>query len=104
MPKLKVFASPCKNCLFSKDRIVPPERASEVIRQCIAKDKHFTCHVATIEGQDIVCRAFYDQAYDRIRGGKLIKALEENLVEFVPMPEGKEELLSWTQSKRSIIS
>lgn len=58
---MKVFKECCKNCLLSKDRIVSPQRAKEIIQNCKSKQIHFICHKASIEGKDIVCNAFYNQ-------------------------------------------
>ena len=37
----QIFNKPCKNCLFSKDRIVSQERANEIINDCVTNGKFF---------------------------------------------------------------
>ena len=37
---LKVFNKSCQNCLLSKDRIVSPERAKEIIEECKKKQMY----------------------------------------------------------------
>lgn len=56
---IKVFKTPCKNCLFSKDRIVSPQRAKGILKDCTKKQTHFICHKASMNGEDICCSRFY---------------------------------------------
>lgn len=56
---LKVFSSCCKNCLLSKDRIVSPERAKEIIEGCKEDQNYFICHKASMNDEEIVCSKFY---------------------------------------------
>lgn len=57
---LKVFKQSCKNCLFLKDRIVSKQRAKEIIDSCVKQQSHFICHKASINGESIICKSFYD--------------------------------------------
>lgn len=57
----KVFKEPCKNCLLSPDAIVSPDRRKEILQECAKEQKHFTCHKATMKGEDVCCRTFYDK-------------------------------------------
>lgn len=66
---LKVFNHSCQNCLLSKDRIVSPERAKEIIGECKKKQKHFICH----KSDDIVCRTFYDKLGHYSQGIRITK-------------------------------
>jgi hypothetical protein len=56
----KVCDKPCDQCLFSKDRIVSAQRVREILNDCKREDRHFACHKATMRGQDVCCRSFYD--------------------------------------------
>ncbi len=58
---LKVYKECCKNCLLSPDRIVSPQRAKDIIKNCAKDQTHFICHKATIENKEIVCKTFYDK-------------------------------------------
>ena len=56
---LKVFKTPCENCLFSDDKIVSNTRKKELLSNCQKTQTHFICHKATIKGEDAVCAGFY---------------------------------------------
>lgn len=71
---LKVYKKPCKNCLFSDDRIVSQERAKDIIEGCLQEDTYFICHKASMSGDDVCCNRFFakhkkDVAYLRISAG-----------------------------------
>lgn len=57
----QIFNKPCKNCLFSKDRIVSQERANEIINDCVTQGKFFICHKASMNGKDTACNRFFHQ-------------------------------------------
>jgi len=44
MTKMKVCEKKCDECLFSKNRIVPKERAQGIMRNIVRTDSHFMCH------------------------------------------------------------
>lgn len=75
-----VYERCCRECLFSANKIVSDVRKAEVIAS--AGDGHFTCHKASLIGEDVCCRGFYD------RGLSLAARLATilGLVEFVPLP------------------
>jgi len=61
----KVCSKQCQNCLVTADRIVSPEAAGEILKQCLEDDSFFVCHRATMgdlgEGNDqVMCKGFYD--------------------------------------------
>jgi len=56
--KVKVYDRPCKNCLFSKNRLVSPERAAELINEALQNGSFFVCHLATLNDENIACHAF----------------------------------------------
>jgi len=94
----KVYKKPCKNCLLSDDAIVSPERRSYIISNCTRKQTDFTCHVASIEGEDVCCHNFYKQHGHVSQLARIAERL--GAVEMVDLPE-KERLASHreTQSK-----
>ncbi len=55
-----VAAAPCKNCLLSKDRIVSPKRAKEIVDTAVKTSGHFICHVASLNDVDVCCSSFHD--------------------------------------------
>ena len=56
----KVKKECCGQCLFSADKIVSNQRRKSILNDCRKEDNHFICHKATIEGDDICCKGFYD--------------------------------------------
>lgn len=78
----KVTEERCDQCLFSPDKIVSNNRRKEVLKDCVKKDTYFICHKATIVGQEVCCKGFYDtQTCNLMRTAQRLGA-----VEFVPMP------------------
>lgn len=57
---LKVCATRCDECPFSPNKLVSAARRREILDDCKATDRYFTCHKGTIAGVEIVCRGFYD--------------------------------------------
>lgn len=87
MQMLKVYSDCCKNCLLSKDRIVSPIRAKEIIKECVEKQIHFICHKASINGEDIVCKSFFDKLGHR---SQLIRIAERlNAIEFIEQTDSE---------------
>lgn len=78
---LKVFKTRCDQCLFSKNRIVSNQRAAEIIKDCLKKQTYFICHKATIEGESVMCRGFYDEMGYHSQQLRIAERL--NAVEFV---------------------
>lgn len=73
----KVFDTPCKNCLLSKERLVSPERAKEMVKSCIKDQTHFICHKAQLNGQgDVCCKTFFDKIGDKINKIRVFKSLK----------------------------
>ena len=56
----KVKKECCGQCLFGKDKIVSSERKRDILSDCRQGDSHFICHKASIKGEDICCKGFYD--------------------------------------------
>ena len=36
-------------------------RRDEIIEDCVATQKHFVCHKASMQGKDVACRGFCDE-------------------------------------------
>lgn len=60
-PILLLAARPCDQCLTTRNRIVPGARAAEIIRDCRARNIHFTCHKGSLLGENIHCRGVHDR-------------------------------------------
>ena len=69
----------CDECLFSEGKIVSDERREEVLRECQRLNTHFICHKASINGQDVCCRGFFDEGRD----ARSRLASKLGLVEFI---------------------
>ena len=80
---LKVYNQSCQNCLLSKDRIVSPERAKEIIEECKKKQKHFIYH----KSDDVVCRTFYDKLGHYSQGIRIAERLD--MIKFVDYTDNK---------------
>jgi len=65
--ELLLAANKCGQCLTTPNRIVPSQRASEIIRDCMRNDVHFQCHKGSAAGLNVYCRGVHEvrpsQAY-----------------------------------------
>ncbi len=77
----KVYKTQCKNCLLSKDRIVPSYRANQIIKDCVKEQTHFICHKASLNNEDVCCRKFYEEFGNRVNKIQVFDMLK--MVEFV---------------------
>jgi hypothetical protein len=57
---LQVAAKRCNECLYSSSKIVPDDRRASLLADCRKSGRYFICHKATIRGDAVVCRAFFD--------------------------------------------
>lgn len=87
--EFKVCRKPCKQCLFSKNRIVTGAVAQDIIDDCLANDGWFECHKGTIRGDNICCRGFWDRYRNDVLPLRLVQMYLE-FVQFVD-PEGEQE-------------
>ena len=85
----KIYNKPCKNCLFSKDRIVSQERANEIIKDCTDNGKFFICHKASMNGKDTACNRFFHEYMNDDTSKLMIKM---GLLEFVEHEGNKKRL------------
>lgn len=64
---LKVCAKRCAECLFSSNHVVSGQaRVDEIVRRCERTGRYFICHKATIRGDAVVCRAFFDRGTNEL--------------------------------------
>lgn len=100
---LKVYKNCCKNCLLSKDRIVSPKRAKEIIQDCSQKQTYFICHKASMEEKDVVCANFYQTLGYRSQLVRIAQRL--NAVQFIDQPDSEKlptyEEISGKKTKKS---
>lgn len=55
------MAEQCDRCLFGPDPLVSRERRAELLDNCRQHGRSFECHLSTMRGEKVTCRAFYDQ-------------------------------------------
>ena len=90
---LKVYKECCGNCLLSKDRIVSPKRAKDLLQETKEKQSYFVCHKASMNGDEIVCKSFYDKLGYQ---SQMIRIAERiNAVQFVEQTD-KEKLIPYS--------
>lgn len=91
----KVYKRPCKNCLLTKNRIVSPERAGEIVSDCVQKQTHFVCHKSSMEGDEgVCCKKFYEEYGGAIQMARIAERL--NMIEMVEQPDS-ERLITWEE-------
>jgi hypothetical protein len=84
---LKVYSNCCKNCLLSKDRIVSSKRAKDILKGCVKNQTYFVCHKASMNGENIVCKSFFDKLG---HNSQLIRIAERlNAIQLVEQPDSK---------------
>ena len=91
---MKVYESTCNNCLLSKDSIVSPERRKNIIKDCTSNQQHFICHKATMKGDNVCCKTFYDKLGQYSQGIRIAERLD--MIEFIPQPDN-EKLPTWSE-------
>ena len=96
---LKVFKECCNNCLLSKDRIVSGARAKEIIKGCVRDQTHFVCHKASIKGEEIVCKTFFDQFGIYSQMARIAERL--NALEFVEQSDN-EKLVPYAKVSKTL--
>jgi hypothetical protein len=58
--QLLLANSPCAQCLTTRNRIVPGDRAANIVRSCRTEGVHFRCHKGDIAGLVVHCRGVHD--------------------------------------------
>ncbi len=58
--ELLLAAKCCGQCLTTRDRIVPGERAAQIIKDCRRSGTHFQCHKGSLAGLNLHCRGVHD--------------------------------------------
>lgn len=93
---LKVYKECCKNCLLSPDAIVSPGRVKQIVQYCAKNQTHFQCHKATMNGEDILCKTFFDKLGHKSQMVRIAERL--NMIEFVDQPD-HDKLLTYKEMK-----
>jgi hypothetical protein len=83
----KVCEKKCNQCLFTNDRIVDATRMRAILADCAKRDTHFNCHKASINGEEVCCRGFYEAR----TSNTMRMAQRLNMVQMVPVPVAKGE-------------
>jgi len=91
---MKVYKTPCKNCLLSKDAIVSPQRRGDLLNEIRQNGSYFVCHVASMKGEDVCCRRFYDQLGHESQLVRIAQRLK--IIEEVEQPES-DRLTPWNE-------
>ena len=91
---MKVFKECCKNCLLSPNKIVSGEAAKDIVQNCVQKQTHFICHKASMNGEEITCKNFFDRLGHHSQMVRIAERL--NVVRFVPQTD-TEKLPAWTE-------
>ncbi len=94
---LKVYRECFHICLLSKDRIVSPKRAKDLLNEIAEKQSYFVCHKASMNGQEIVCKTFFDKLGHRSQMIRIAERL--NAVQFVEQ-NNTEKLKSYASMNR----
>lgn len=98
---LKVYKECCHNCLLSKDRIVSPKKAKDLLKEIAKKQTYFVCHKASMNEEEIVCKTFFDKLGHQ---SQIIRIAERlNAVQFVEQ-NNNEKLTSYTSMKERVKS
>ena len=78
---LKVYQECCHNCLLSKDRIVSPKKAKQLLEEIKEKQSYFVCHKASMNNEEIVCKKFFDELGHQSQMIRIAERL--NAVQFI---------------------
>ena len=58
---MNVQNKPCRQCLFSKNKIVSDKRKDDLIETCERDKTFFVCHKSSIKGGRTCCRGYFDK-------------------------------------------
>lgn len=74
---MKIQKAKCNQCLFTKNRIVTPKRAMEIIKDSLRDDTYFACHKTKLKGikNDVCCRGFWDTNKNNFNLGRIMQRL-----------------------------
>lgn len=90
---LRIYKSPCKNCLFTKNRIVSPRAADEYIQKNRKQHTAFECHISSMsddpEQNNVCCYNYWKEYQDKSLLFALARSL--NVIRFQPMPRHKKK-------------
>ena len=94
---LQIYKECCQNCLLSPNRIVSGKRAKEIINGCVKNQTHFQCHKATLRGEDIMCKSFFDSFGHYSQMVRIAGRLD--MLKYVPQPDA-EKLPTYEEMKK----
>jgi len=77
--------------------LVSPEAVKAIVDESLQNGTYFICHKATVCGQDVCCRNFYDKLGDKSNLIRIAQRL--GVVEFVELPEDKGGFISYNEQK-----
>ena len=83
----KVYKTCCNNCLFSEDAIVSPKKRVSLLKEISQKQSHFVCHKASMQGEDVCCRKFYDNFGHQSQMIRIAERL--GMLKFVDQPNSE---------------
>ena len=72
---------------MSKDRIVSPKIAKDLLNEIKEKQSYFVCHKASMNGEEIVCRKFFDKLGHQSQMIRIAERL--NVVQFVEQTDAE---------------
>lgn len=98
--QLKVCDKQCDECLFTKNKIVTDKRRDELLSTVDARTDYFICHKASIVGEKVMCRGFYEKYGNVSILISLGKSL--NLISFVDVMEIMRNKLNKIRSRRKL--
>jgi hypothetical protein len=84
---MKVYKECCKNCLLSPDAIVSNKRRKEIIQGCVQEQTHFICHKASMRGEDVCCKTYYDTLGQHSQMVRIAQRL--GMVEIIEQPKSE---------------
>ena len=79
---MPVAAKVCDRCLLGTKPLVSNDRRIEILTDLARSGRAFICHRASMRGDYIICRAFYEQE----RSLSVILARKLGLARFVDLP------------------
>jgi hypothetical protein len=70
--KTRICKTKCNQCLYTKNRVVGAERATELMRETLRKDTNFICHKSQLRGEknEAFCAGSVDQS-----AGQLVRIM-----------------------------
>jgi len=80
----EVYKECCEECLLGDSPIVSNSRRKEILRGIVEDQSHFICHKASIAGEDVCCKTFYDRMGQHSQMVRISERL--GMIKFVEQP------------------